>query len=878
MSKRGFYLADADNYIMRQIVAYLSEKLEEDVSIRVSYREEDKKEKSGKISKVLNKTKPKLFRSYLLKSDVLIVDLILNPEADKDVDLICQAVEKAKELDKDIKVVILSSYQSWHHTDVRKYYEQFKKEPKPLPPKVRDEDISSENGEGDGLEIQQEVDANKINEADLGGDIEQASEKEFYDQKTEKGTQNEIVDDEQEPDKQIDYVTLRPEYFDFRVPHQNFENSKALEDRLDKLLYVSERVTLYYLYVGLVYGQEEFFLSHAFENAWRQKPIAVHTDLSVRQYQIPLYDVNQIAPTILHLVDTDSYVDEYVGACKELLQSIRPPSEPADDVQDPENPKSDEVPVDIDELEPEEPKIKGRRLVVFLDESKTYDQNTILKLISTNLGNSKLHDSPSIDPIILTQNYKIAKNEKLLEFYEQLTSGFETRIKHIIREYLLYFNLKAIKIFSHSTNTMEKLLRKLANTYNLNIVDLLTLDQDLKAFEPFSSKIPYFSPVEAKCLTNYSNLIVKTNLPSDQKAALQAFIKFRLSMNDSCYNGYVLVNTFAVKNICTLDNLFYVNNLSHPKYIQNIDKRYRKQVREQEKAQQARLQELKRLQKEKARKHKIEEKRERLKEELRKLKMISEANKEDTSSDDQDDQQNDENSNDDQFDEQEIELTDEEVEEEEPEQEDDPEEQEEEEQAEEEIESRRKKERFFPDHFILANQDSETDELAPEVTDFTTLKGYDIFSKFIDPSEASDPAFEDELFHDILIYIDRKPRPYNFLPPMSDIRKKYTDQFIMTRTAESNLAQVGFEMQAKMAEKYFEGLINENNKKFLKLAVDETSEKIIQTEAYKNTRKFITDCFYEALNGGLLEVKKLKPEDPFEFLADHVFEYSNKLN
>jgi len=40
----------------------------------------------------MNKSKPKLYKNYLQKSDYIFIDLIINKDIESEVDLICQSV------------------------------------------------------------------------------------------------------------------------------------------------------------------------------------------------------------------------------------------------------------------------------------------------------------------------------------------------------------------------------------------------------------------------------------------------------------------------------------------------------------------------------------------------------------------------------------------------------------------------------------------------------------------------------------------------------------------------------------------------------------------------------------------------------------------
>ena len=94
-AKKSFYVSDPDNYIQKQVVRHLTKTVEEKYNLRVSYPEgKEPLQKSAKISKILKHNKPKLFQHYLLKTDILLLDFVLNESAERDLDLIEQAVLK----------------------------------------------------------------------------------------------------------------------------------------------------------------------------------------------------------------------------------------------------------------------------------------------------------------------------------------------------------------------------------------------------------------------------------------------------------------------------------------------------------------------------------------------------------------------------------------------------------------------------------------------------------------------------------------------------------------------------------------------------------------------------------------------------------------
>lgn len=126
MSKKGYYVADPQNYIQQSVLKALEQEIEkEDAFLRVSFPRGQTGQKSGKISKILNKEKPKLFLKYIQASEAIFLDLLFNPDVEFDVDMVCKAVSSYKALDeRGFRVVVVSSFNSWKETSPFEYFHQ----------------------------------------------------------------------------------------------------------------------------------------------------------------------------------------------------------------------------------------------------------------------------------------------------------------------------------------------------------------------------------------------------------------------------------------------------------------------------------------------------------------------------------------------------------------------------------------------------------------------------------------------------------------------------------------------------------------------------------------------------------------------------------
>lgn len=128
MSKKGYFVADPDNFIQKNIMNCIEEEIEkEEAFLRVCYPSNDSRprNKTRKITKILNKEKPKLFQKYVQNSQNIFIDLIYNEDKERDVELVCNALKKKKNLDEDpTNVVLISSFKSWNDTNPFSYYLQ----------------------------------------------------------------------------------------------------------------------------------------------------------------------------------------------------------------------------------------------------------------------------------------------------------------------------------------------------------------------------------------------------------------------------------------------------------------------------------------------------------------------------------------------------------------------------------------------------------------------------------------------------------------------------------------------------------------------------------------------------------------------------------
>ena len=116
-------------------------------------------------------------------------------------------------------------------------------------------------------------------------------------------------------------------------------------------------------------------------------------------------------------------------------------------------------------------------------------------------------------------------------------------------------------------------------------------------------------------------------------------------------------------------------------------------------------------------------------------------------------------------------------------------------------------------------------------------------------------------------YFKKKKRPLNYLEDNEVINKKFLEDIISNLASEKNISDISKKIK-KRSSKYqnrqkFEDVVKE----FKEFYYNEKNEEKIERNKYKNNREILTEVFYDVLYEALLNIKKLKPSDPFDYLV-----------
>lgn len=158
-----------------------------------------------------------------------------------------------------------------------------------------------------------------------------------------------------------------------------------------------------------------------------------------------------------------------------------------------------------------------------------------------------------------------------------------------------------------------------------------------------------------------------------------------------------------------------------------------------------------------------------------------------------------------------------------------------------------------------------SDKGDPAVQDFFARNGVEVFS--VDCSKEEIEAFES-----VRIYIERSGRPDNFLEKAGDLDEQRL-AYLQKRAAEDSASrQFEADRKAAMAQE-------DRNKREMRAMMQfdhiKEREEEIRKAREMPLRDYLMDNVIPALAEGLLEVCRVLPDDPVDYLAEYLFKHSS---
>ena len=156
---------------------------------------------------------------------------------------------------------------------------------------------------------------------------------------------------------------------------------------------------------------------------------------------------------------------------------------------------------------------------------------------------------------------------------------------------------------------------------------------------------------------------------------------------------------------------------------------------------------------------------------------------------------------------------------------------------------------------------------APAVQDFFIRNSVDVFT--VDCLKAEVEAFES-----LKIYVERAGRPYNFFVSPEELEKEHVAD--MERKEADLNAQKNFEAERQDAIEQ-EARTHREQQALMQFEQIKMKEREILETKSQPLRHYLMDNVIPILADGLLEVCKMQPDDPVDYLAEYLFKHSSEV-
>ena len=632
-------------------------------------------------------------------------------------------------------------------------------------------------------------------------------------------------------------VGFREKDYKQRVPIEFYKRFKEYEDYLLDLKF--ENLNIYILCAGIPYGGCETTFNYFFKSAWLQNPI-----------ELPYYNEgNNLVPTI-HIKDLARMVKRiadnkaefpYIFAfdrtkdtsLKNIISSIS---------KNIGSGKTVSIPYDKDLIR----NIPLKEEDFFIDKLKYEKNKLVMNITKHELTWTRF----------LGIDVMLKKSKYLGEDYEwYCKEGIPANCQKLLKEFCSYRYLRPLKIILNCKNEKYRKLfaEKISKFYNIPIINfelmIEQLNQNISENEEEKYMNEKFYKLKERLdfLESHPDFKNEANeLLYDKNEILYECLKYLLKSNAAVNRGYVLEGIPVTKD--EINSIYY-----YKKEIKTNPEDEEKPPEEEEQ----------------------EDEEEEKKDDEKEEKKEDEENKED-----EDKKEGDE--------EEEKKDEDDENKEEENKEEEKKEEEKSPEEGEADGEGKKKKKKkkkkkikpkkyktkfektLLPESVItlskIDKQTSDVDISFWEVEQFYQENKIEIMNLVYEDEEKDDP---EETFEMMRIYIERNGRPFNYF--------KLKDEDInMNRINYVENKKNDIDNQLKKREEEKQQKIDEEESLYWK-KMEERIETIKKDKSQLEenqkipTRKFLLVNIMPTLTKGLLEVCKINPIDPIDYLADFLF-------
>ena len=636
-------------------------------------------------------------------------------------------------------------------------------------------------------------------------------------------------------------VGYREKDYKQRIPIEFYKRFKEYEDYLLDLKF--ENLNIYIICAGIPYGGCETTFNYFFKSAWLQNPIELPY-YNEGNNLIPTIHIKDLARIVRRIADNKAefpYIFAFDrtkdSSLKNIISSIS---------KNIGSGKTVSIPYNKNLIR----NISLKEEDFFIDKLK-YEKNKLVM----NITKHELMWTRFLGIDVM-----LKKSKYLGEDYEwYCKEGIPANCPKLLKEFCSYRYLRPLKIILNCKNENYRKLfaEKISKFYNIPILNFELMMEKLNQNisdneeEKFMNEKYYKLKERLDFLEANPDFKNEANeLLFNKTEILYECLKYSLKSNAAVNRGYVLEGIPV--NMDEINSIYYYKKEMKP----NPDEEEEKPPEEEE----------------------IEEEEEEKKDEEKKQEEKKEEEEENKDEQDEDKKEGEE---DEKKDEEDENKENEENKEEEKKEEENNEEGQEGEGKKKKKKKKKKKikpkkyktkfeKTLLPESIItltkIDKKTSDVDNTFWEVEQFYQDNKIEIMNLVYEEEEKDDP---EELFEMMRIYIERNGRPFNYF--------KLKDEDInMNRINYVDNKKTGIDERKKKEEEEKQRKIDEEENLYWK-KMEERIENIKKDKSQLEenqkvpTRKFLLVNIMPTLTKGLLEVCKINPIDPIDYLADFLF-------
>ena len=636
-------------------------------------------------------------------------------------------------------------------------------------------------------------------------------------------------------------VGYREKDYKQRIPIEFYKRFKEYEDYLLDLKF--ENLNIYIICAGIPYGGCETTFNYFFKSAWLQNPIELPY-YNEGNNLIPTIHIKDLARIVRRIADNKAefpYIFAFDrtkdSSLKNIISSIS---------KNIGSGKTVSIPYNKNLIR----NISLKEEDFFIDKLK-YEKNKLVM----NITKHELMWTRFLGIDVM-----LKKSKYLGEDYEwYCKEGIPANCPKLLKEFCSYRYLRPLKIILNCKNENYRKLfaEKISKFYNIPILNFELMMEKLNQNisdneeEKFMNEKYYKLKERLDFLEANPDFKNEANeLLFNKTEILYECLKYLLKSNAAVNRGYVLEGIPV--NMDEINSIYYYKKEMKP----NPDEEEEKPPEEEE------------IEEEEEEKKDEEKKQEEKKEEEEENKDEQEEDKKEGKKDEKKDEEDENKEN-------------EENKEEEKKEEENNEEGQEGEGKKKKKKKKKKKikpkkyktkfeKTLLPESIItltkIDKKTSDVDNTFWEVEQFYQDNKIEIMNLVYEEEEKDDP---EELFEMMRIYIERNGRPFNYF--------KLKDEDInMNRINYVDNKKTGIDERKKKEEEEKQRKIDEEENLYWK-KMEERIENIKKDKSQLEenqkvpTRKFLLVNIMPTLTKGLLEVCKINPIDPIDYLADFLF-------